>query len=700
MRARKQQLAYIFFRVPWKVIHKIFRRDLRIKNNQNREESMQADPLNKGQLVAAPANQGLPIAIARQIRESILGQGGLNGRAIEVLVTSGNALKKQAAQNSVTAWIQALFNVNCPNNTKGYSVASEIDEQPHGLEHTTRGAENRLKNMKVELAREGIDPNKRDGVVRILISLENGVMKEVVNPLTNPVQYQNADGTVWVDRCVEKGELWFQGNRVEFSAVSEGVTTPRFAVEASEASNWTKTAGSFIAERYQVNAQDWHGYIAGKGRQAIMELLAQSALGLPYRIPAPAKDRTYDPERDSGLHQQYVTDDVTLHTSKDFKEMEDYEIELRKRGITQDQIDRFLAQAPGSSLPPSVGDAAKIDQIFFSLSTRRVYDEIPLPRKKVEGGEPVTINTDGVILTEDVLVCYFDVDPNTPDKREVLHAVLLWTDVKGVESGWVLPGKRDRAYSKPRGDVSVRDATFSLIEKELRVDRAHIAYYTNLGYFDDRKRDDRMKTSGLVTWVLLDRKPDLEPGKCIGIPMNLLEELARKERKVAPRPHAPESEARYMARHHDSLLVSVLGEAKCWKTMENVKQAQAKWRESLRANPRAPRPPLSENDPGTECISCLDLLVGVKMICSSGHSICSICLPRIQQANNKCPECRETIPPNPPRQVQFEKVIQAQNPKRYAERFREMRDALHLQENVYTWKNDPTFVGSSLAYQS
>ena len=662
---------------------------------------MQADPMIKGQLVAAPNNQGLPIAAARHLRDTILGQGGLTGRTIEVLVTSNNALKKQAAQNSFIAMMQAIFNVACSVITKGYGVASGIDEQPHGSDHTRQGAVNRLNNMKRELStKENIDESRRDGVLRILISLENGIMKEIVNPLINQAYYQNADGTVWVDRCIEAGEIWFQGNKCEFSAVSEGVTTPRFAAEASEASNWTKTAGFFIAERHQVNAQDWHGFIAGKGRQAIMELLAQSALGLPYSVVAPPKSREYNPERDAELHHQYDTDDLTFHTSRDFNMMMNYEIELRRLGIPQEQIDQFL-QVPGTILPAAAGDRAKQDAIFFSLSTRQWYDtEIPLPKKKVEGAEPITINTDGVILTEDVLVCYFDVDPNTPDKREVLHAVLLWTDVPGVESGWVMPGKRDRAYGKPRGDVSVKDATYSLVEKELKIDRSKIAYYVNLGYFDDRKREPRMKTSGLVTWVLLDCKPHLEPGKSIGIPMNILEELAKKERAIGPVPNSLPAEGRFMARNHDSLIISILEEAKCWKTMENVKIAQAKWRDRLRENPRAARPPLSENDPGTECTACSELLVGVRMICTSGHSLCSICLPRIQQANNRCPECRETMLPNPPHQVQFEKVIQAQNPTLYAARFKQMQETLHRPGSIYTWKKDPKFIGTQITYKS
>ena len=83
----------------------------------------------------------------------------------------------QAANDSVIAWVKALFNDKVEVAVKGYGVPSNIDEQPHGLEHTKQGALNRLNNMKKEL---GISENTRDGTLRVLVSLENGIMQEKV----------------------------------------------------------------------------------------------------------------------------------------------------------------------------------------------------------------------------------------------------------------------------------------------------------------------------------------------------------------------------------------------------------------------------------------------------------------------------------------------------------------------------------------
>jgi hypothetical protein len=80
-------------------------------------------------------------------------------------------------------------------------------------------------------------------------------------------------------------------------------------------------------------------------------------------------------------------------------------------------------------------------------------------------------------------VGYFD----EIDRQDVLHIVLLWSknNDEYTEEGWVLPGKRDRAYEKKKGDISVEDANYSLIEKEINVDRKNIICHSVMGYFDD-----------------------------------------------------------------------------------------------------------------------------------------------------------------------------------------------------------------------
>ncbi len=218
-----------------------------------------------GQLVAAPKNQGLTPQAATEIKTLY------QGRHIEVFVTSDKALKMQAAKEAVEAWAKHLFSEPMEVSVQGFKVSSDIDEQPHGLEHTRKGALNRLNNLKYELL------NMETESLVVLVSLENGIMQEEVPNLKNPEIFLS-DGQVWVDRCVAKVQIWLDRKSWELDAVSEGVTTPKAEVAKAEASNWTKTAGTFIEETYGFPNADWHGKMAGKGRQAIMEELFKAAL--------------------------------------------------------------------------------------------------------------------------------------------------------------------------------------------------------------------------------------------------------------------------------------------------------------------------------------------------------------------------------------------------------------------------------------
>ena len=158
-------------------------------------------------------------------------------------------------------------------------MSSEVDEQPHD-DFTLKGSMNRLINMKNALSRQGITNTKLDGVLRVLISLENGLMCEKIPFIKNPGIFEICDNTVWVDRCVETCEVWFQGKQWQTTSISEGVTTPKYAVLTSKANDWTMTAGLFIAEQYGCNASDWHSTFVGKGRKIIMEELIKNCFGL------------------------------------------------------------------------------------------------------------------------------------------------------------------------------------------------------------------------------------------------------------------------------------------------------------------------------------------------------------------------------------------------------------------------------------
>lgn len=624
-----------------------------------------------GQLVPAPAVpvlQSLSVASVKDLKGAILAAGGLSGRRIEVLVTSKNALKMQASKESVEKWLLAMFNQRIEVTAKGYGVPSNIDEQPHGLDHTISGAANRLRNMKVELLeKEGISAGSADGAIRVLISLENGIMPEHIEKLNNPQIFQTANGTTWVDRCVEVGEVWFQGHGWSLGAISEGVTTPRDEVAASERSNWAETAGSFIAKKYGWPSADWHGGIAGKGRKSIMEELARAGLGLPYSMPVPPKEREFRPDRDASLLFQYNSEPVEFFASKEIDDMLAQEISSDQRG-EESQFWRgyYERQIPQ---PSKMGPGG-------------VLQRIP-----AADGNP--INSSGPILTEDIMVGYFDEveDPLTHEKRDVLHIVLLWAD----EGGWVLPGKRDRAYDPQKADISVKDANYSLVEKEIGLKRSQVPYHFILSYFDDRKREQRMKASGFLSFVLLNQKPELT-GKRIGVPLQALVQLVRKEISIPP--HSGSSVKGLMARNHDSLIASVLTTAAFYQAMEKVKLAHVRFKEQLRANPHAVYPPLPSVDAGFECTVCLDLLVNASIICGNGHVLCGICLPAIQAANH-CPECRQQIFARVIPNRNVETIAQLRYPEKYAERYKALTNS-----EPRSWKNDPTFIGNHIQYRT
>lgn len=603
-----------------------------------------------GQLVPALCNQGFSYKDAGHLKNLVNEKGGLQGRRVEVFVTSQNAMKVQAAKNSIQTWLTALFKTALLDiHVQGFGVFSNIDEQPHGEVHTRTGALNRLKNMKNELlSTRQLDHRQKDGVLRVLVSLENGIMKERVHVLNNPEIFKNPDETVWVDRCIETGEIWFEGQQWEFSAISEGVTAPKNEVELSLKSGWAKTAGSFISGQYGWNAQDWHGGIAGKGRQRIMEELSLVALGLPYTLPLPQNGEEFKPN----VYHDYVSEEMQFFVPKEIANVKNNE-----------------------------------DLAMW----REYYADIPQPNKPGPDGVHPTYSC-SLVLTEDVLVGYFDevFDPIAKEKKDVLHIIMLWSSEEGKDSGWILPGKRDRAYDKNKGDISVEDANYSLIEKEIGVDRSQIAYHFILGYFDDRKREQRMKTSGFISFVLLNEKPPLKQEKMVGLPLNGLVQLAKREIHIPP-PLNREAGCGYMGRNHDSLILSVIETTKFYHTMEKVKIAQASWREKTKVNPQSARPGISELNPALECPVCMDLLVGAKVICSSGHTICELCLRILQQApNSTCPECREMIVRAIPN-LALENVAQSLSPQKYAERYKD----LHKQE-PRSWKQDPAFNGMEI----
>lgn len=644
-----------------------------------------------GQLVPAPANQGLPLTEAREIRQMIELPRGLEGRRIEVLVTSKNALKMNAAKNSVVEWIKALFNQTVEVVAKGYAVNSDIGEQPYSLQNTKQGAFNRLFNLKHELSsKENISENTQDNVLRVLFSLENGIMREQVANLKNPGVFQTQDGTVWVDRCVAMCEIWLQGKRWSAEALSEGVTTPKAEAAKAEQANWSRTAGSFIAETYGWPSADWHGAIAGKGRELIMNELSKAALGIPPdTLSIPQVLRPYDPVRDKNIFLNYNTQMIELCTPVEIDNMLAKEIEHEKNNIPKAQWED-------------------------SKMWRGYYQEIPQPSKataagfeRIKGPDGNLINNSGPVLTEDLLVGYFDtiVDLQTGEKRDVLHIVLLYAQ---EEEGWTMPGKRDRAYDLKKkddsgndieypleelkkADMSIQDGNYGLVEKEIGVKRSHVVANIVLGCFDDRKREARMKTTSIVSFCLLDQKPSFIPGKRIGVPLNALVQLVQHEITIPPNTSSPR-EGKLLIRNHDSLILSVLKTAAFYSAMEKVKHAHVKFKELLRANPQANYPSLSSIDSSYECPICANILVDVRSVCRNGHDMCGVCYEAIAQANS-CPDCRGALDVRENRSM--EEVVKQRYPEQYAVRFKQ----IHNDANPFTWREDPAFNGNQIHYK-
>lgn len=579
-------------------------------------------------------------------------------KVVEVYVTSKNALKTEAATTGVSPWVTMIFGADSEIkvNTIGIEVSSDIGEQPCGDEITMKGAANRLHNMKNTMQQNGTTCESDPSVLRILVSLENGICLEKVSNLKNPdvFEVRPNSGESWVDRCYCISEIWLGAHKWTLTGISEGVTTPRDTVKMSEESGWTKTAGSFIAEIYKWNAKDWHGSIAGKGRLPIMKELIQSVFVSNHHcaVAVPVKTATFKPD----VYHQYETEQVDFFVPKDIAQL--LKNEKRKPDDTE-------------------GEDMDVDMNMW----RSVYQDIPqLNKPGADGTNP--INSSGVILTEDIIVGYFD----EINGQDTLYVILIWSKIDDMykERGWCLPGKRDRAYDKHHGDISVADANFSLVEKEIGVSRNCIAYHTVLGYFDDRKREQRMKSSGFVSFVLLDSKPQLVTTKMVAVPLSALVQLAKREIRIQHIPNTSASEMFGLTRNHDSLLLSIFETTKFFHTMNNIKLAQVKYKQTKKFA-------VADIDMGFECGICTDLMVDSKIVCKNGHTVCGICLQHLK--NGTCPFCRGPLLSSPIPNLHLENVIQTQYPKKYEEKYRDRTGS-----TPSNWQSDAMFNGSVLFY--
>lgn len=237
-----------------------------------------------GQLVPA-LSAAAPAAIERIIA-AYTASPTFRGRPVQLFVASANAAKIQAAAIAVAEVVEKRV-PEAGMAVKGIDSASGVPNQPFGEEVTRRGSTTRLANLITAVnASEGSDVSKvTDSVLRIFIALENGLGEEKVAGLRNPDIFQTRAGHAFVDRCIVSGRVVFDGVSADFSAVSEGVTTPRVCVERSRATEWETTAGVFIEDEYGFPNKTWHDAMAGKERQEIMEEAILAALmGTPVKV--------------------------------------------------------------------------------------------------------------------------------------------------------------------------------------------------------------------------------------------------------------------------------------------------------------------------------------------------------------------------------------------------------------------------------
>jgi ribose-phosphate pyrophosphokinase len=166
-----------------------------------------------------------------------------------VWVTSTSQVKLDATQD---IFQRKIFNQNKDINVLGFKTNSGVGEQPIGFAVALQGARNRIADLKLQ--------NKEYQATRpYIVSIENffTAMKDGVNPTDHAVVViETPDGLEHVFVSVGVG--------LAPEIYKEAIKTPEV------------TIGSYLARKYNVNAQDWHGYVTGNKidrRQQILSAL-------------------------------------------------------------------------------------------------------------------------------------------------------------------------------------------------------------------------------------------------------------------------------------------------------------------------------------------------------------------------------------------------------------------------------------------
>ena len=667
-----------------------------------------------GQLIPSKGNERINTPYTKQQIETIknaLKRARTN--VVKLFVSSQNKLKTESATNALKHFLDQIFSgepekflVECV----GIECESNVGEQPHGIVMTLEGALNRLFGLEKKVLslidstnnqvsvdpilhdRNGHQIKKRQRItilpqnVVCLISMENGVILEELNGgISNEKVFQVEKTTLtkitcWVDRCqVAVTFILPDDTKLSALAQSEGVTTPVKAVNQSEETRWTKTAGSFIAMEYGWDAKDWHASIVGKPRKVIMEEAIKKAFLGNYETPILI---------DEDVPMSSTSTSTTSNTFNVPTVYNEFKPDVFHQYTPAQTVEFFTPVAVEKLVNSEIQNLQDQQSAEDRETWRSFYATIPQSTKP-GADEKNPQNCLGVILTEDLLVGYFD----TVNGEDVLHYILTRSKVteESKEVGWALPGKRDRAYAIKDPDISILDANCQLVEKEIKVPRTEIAYNFVLAFFDDRLREQRMKTSGFVSLVILKQKPVQFAKNLIGIPFSLLKALVKRQIKI-PHDTSAQGELFGLVRNHDSLLLNIFDTNRFHTIMTNLQITRAKWRTSR--NPLIP-PPFPTFDPGNTCVICADLMIDSKIVCINDHTLCGMCAKTPTMFANGCPVCRGNVRNPHIKNLQLDQVIFNNYPAEYTKRHNEMSTApLPIFENQSMFRGQIVQFGS------
>jgi non-canonical (house-cleaning) NTP pyrophosphatase len=170
-----------------------------------------------------------------------------------VWVTSVSPIKLDATREMFK---RKLFASRVDANVLGFKTNSRVGEQPIGFEAALQGARHRIEDLKLQ--------HKDYRAVRpYIVSIENFFtdLKEGGVPTDHAVVViEDTDG-------------------VEHVFVSVGIGLAPAVYKAALQKPDT-TIGSYLAKTYNVNAQDWHGYVTGDKISRQEQILS----ALDYRV--------------------------------------------------------------------------------------------------------------------------------------------------------------------------------------------------------------------------------------------------------------------------------------------------------------------------------------------------------------------------------------------------------------------------------